>query len=74
MINPTDMDVDPEDSLLIEHEHVMEKTDTDFFNGALGPVLRGRTQTRSILEPEPLRTTVPRCADFPDDFDDEDLD
>jgi len=32
MINPTDMDVDPEDSLLIEHEHTAEKTDTDFFN------------------------------------------
>ena len=51
-----DMDVDPVDSLLIEHEHMTEKTDMDFFNGARGvhahvlPVL-----TRDVREP-PLQT------------------
>ena len=34
LYNPTtDMDVEVEDSLLMDHEAPAEKTDTDFFNG-----------------------------------------
>jgi hypothetical protein len=29
----TDMEVDVDDSLIMDHEAPMEKTDTDFFNG-----------------------------------------
>eukprot|EP00325_Prymnesiales_sp_UTEX-LB-985_P027565 CAMPEP_0174716754 /NCGR_PEP_ID=MMETSP1094-20130205/24636_1 /TAXON_ID=156173 /ORGANISM="Chrysochromulina brevifilum, Strain UTEX LB 985" /LENGTH=66 /DNA_ID=CAMNT_0015916575 /DNA_START=35 /DNA_END=235 /DNA_ORIENTATION=- len=31
-LNPTDMDIDVEDTLGLDHETSGEKTDTDFFN------------------------------------------
>ena len=65
-MNPTDMDVDPEDSLLIEHEHMTERTDADFFNGDSCARYRTHTATR-------LTRDARLCADFPDDFDDDDL-
>jgi len=70
---PTDMDVDADDSLALldAHDTPAEKVDADFFNGAhpwrnLPPRVRG--------EKRPL-TDSPwcPCADFEDDFDDEDV-
>ena len=34
VLHPTDMEVEVEDSLLIDHEAPAERTDADFFNGA----------------------------------------
>ena len=33
-LHPTDMDIDAEDGLALDHEAPTEKTDADFFNGA----------------------------------------
>ena len=83
MPNPTDMEVDVEDTLA-DHEAPVEKTDADFFNGALhiahanhrscgrASPADGQWMFRRFVITRPL---YPACAfsDFEDDFDDEDL-
>ena len=67
---PTDMEIDAEEgiSLLEGHDAPAEKTDADFFNGVFSCRSPPRhTQTRLT------RFAAVWCADFDDDFDDEDL-
>lgn len=55
-----------EESLALDHEMAQEKVDADFFNG-------GQPSPSPALSCEARITTHVPSADFPDDFDLEDL-
>ena len=80
---PSDMDVDADPlSALDAHDTPVEKTDGDFFNGALPvahaerrrPLTVTRARTHSWTRGPPTKCPfVAVLADFEDDFDDEDV-
>ena len=59
---PTDMEVEVEDSLLMDHEAPAEKTDADFFNGARGFFFcfcpRAHADAQCVPPPQTFPTTL----------------
>ena len=77
---PTDMDVDPDDTLGFDpHNTPVEKTDADFFNGdsrqtaVSPPPAPLQVHTPLVLAHRTCSHAVAPAADFEDDFDDEDV-
>ena len=85
VLHPTDMEVEVEDSLLIDHEAPAERTDADFFNGATPRAAPRRVRPRPparfggqrpyvhVSSLPHVCSPLPLSADFDDDFDDEDV-